>query len=268
MAASGNRASDRLKIVPPPRRDRALEAAIAATGIAIHFQPQVEPVTGFLTGVEALARWPVEPSSERLFARAAVAGLGERLSRHLQAAAIAIAARWTGPLATVRLSLNCVAADLARPSYGAWLVGECSRAGLDPKRLTLEITEESLVIDRELAAAKLFWLRQWGIRIAIDDFGTGYANLPYLTQLPLDILKLDRELIAGMDNERGRIVVRSIIAMAHDLGLEVCAEGIETAEQMALAAEWGCASAQGYLVAPGLAEPALRDFADQMLAAA
>ena len=263
MTANGKRACDRLKLVPPPRRDRALEAAIAATGIAIHFQPQVEPATGRLVGVEALARWPLEPSSERLFARAAVAGLGERLSRHLQAAAIAIAARWTGPLATVRLSLNCVAADLARPSYGAWLVGECSRAGLDPRRLTLEITEDSLVIDRALAAAKLGWLRQWGVRIAIDDFGTGYANLPYLTQLPLDLLKLDRELIAGLGNERGRIVVRSIVARAHDLGLEVCAEGVETREQMVLVEELGCALAQGYLVAPGLPDPALHRFAEQ-----
>jgi EAL domain-containing protein (putative c-di-GMP-specific phosphodiesterase class I) len=261
MEVIGERASDRLEAVPPPKRDMALEAAIAACAIRLHFQPQVDVVSNRLVGVEALARWTAEPSSEFMFARAAAAGLGERLSRHVQASAIATAACWDGPLADIRLSLNCVAADLARPNYGHWLIAECSRLGFDPSRLTLEITESSLVIDRTLAAAKLAWLREWGVRIAIDDFGTGYANLPYLTALPLDSLKLDCELIAGLGDERSRIVVRAMIEMARDLGLETCAEGVETAEQREMLAEWGCTTMQGYLIAPALDERDLLSFA-------
>ena len=261
MELIGQRASDRL--VPPiaPKRDKALEAAIATCAIRLNFQPQLAVEDGRLVGVEALSRWPAEPSSEFMFVRAVAAGLGERLSRHVQASAIATASQWTGPLGHVRLSLNCVAADLARPNYNNWLIAECWRAGIDPARLTLEITESSLVIDRALAAAKLAWLREWGVRIAIDDFGTGYANMPYLTALPLDSLKIDRELVAGLENERNRIVVRSIIAMARDLGLETCAEGVESASQREMLTDWGCTTMQGYLIAPALDEQALAAFA-------
>ncbi|HET9355049.1 MAG TPA: EAL domain-containing protein [Sphingomicrobium sp.] len=261
MITSSQRASDRLHKRQAPQRDLELEGAITADEIALRFQPQVEVASGRLVAVEALARWPLERCGERLFFRADAAGLGERLSRHAQSAAIAAAARWTGPLAHIGLALNCVAADLARPSYGGWLIGECSRFGLDPARLTIEITESSLVIDRVLAAAKLAWLRQWGVKIALDDFGTGYANLTYLTALPLDLLKIDRELIAGLNDERGRTVVQAVIAMALDLGLDVCAEGVETAEQMAMIADWGCTTAQGFLMAPALDLDELERFA-------
>ena len=260
MDVIGHRASDRLEPARPAKRDMALEAAIAACAIRLNFQPQIDVASDRMVGVEALARWQAEPSSEFMFARAAAAGLGERLSRHVQASAIATAACWDGPLANIRLSLNCVAADLARPNYGQWLIAECSRVGLDPSRLTLEITESSLVIDRKLAAAKLGWLREWGVKIAIDDFGTGYANLPYLTALPLDSLKLDCELIAGLGDERSRIVVRAMIEMARDLGLETCAEGVETLKQRDLLAEWGCTTMQGYLFAPALNERDLANF--------
>lgn len=264
MMGIGQRASDRLQAPRAPDRDLELEGAISSCEIRLNFQPQVAAKGGRLVGVEALARWSVERSSEQLFFRASDAGLSERLSRHVQGMAIATAARWTGPLSHVRLSLNCVAADLARPSYGAWLIAECGRHRFDPARLTLEITESSLVIDRSLAAAKLGWLRQWGVRIAIDDFGTGYANLPYLTALPLDVLKIDRELIAGLDSERNRIVVRSIIAMARDLGLDVCAEGVETQEQRAMVADWGCTTIQGFLIAPPLSDAALGELAPSL----
>ena len=268
MNDTGQRASDRLQAPRAPRRDLSLEAAIASNAIRLHFQPQVAISDGRLVGAEALARWWEEPRSEQLFARASQAGLGERLSRHVQSKALAVAARWSGPLAQVRLSLNCVAADLARPEYNRWLIGECGRFGFDPSRLTLEITESSLVIDRALAAAKLAWLREWGVRIAIDDFGTGYANLPYLTALPLDCLKIDRELIAGLDDERCRIVVRSMIAMARDLGLETCAEGVETEAQRRFLTKSGCTTMQGYLFAPALDGPLLESLAETMAAAA
>ena len=260
MTIGTQRASDCLQPFSP-LRDLQLERAIIADEIGLRFQPQMDLATGQMVAVEALARWPMEHCGERLFFRADAAGLGERLSRHAQGAAIAAAARWDGPLAKVGLALNCLAADLARPSYGGWLIGECNRRGLAPSRLTLEITESTLVTDPVHAAAKLAWLRQWGVRIALDDFGTGYANLTYLTALPLDVLKIDRGLIAGLSGEKGRVVVRAIIAMARELGLEVCAEGVETAEQLALVTRLGCTTAQGFLMAPALDEAELARFA-------
>lgn len=260
MTIGIQRASDRLRPVLP-LRDLRLEQAISADEITLRFQPQIDLSSGKLVAVEALARWPMEHCGERLFFRAHAAGLGERLSRHAQSAAIAAAAGWNGPLADIGLALNCLAADLARPSYGGWLIGECNRWGFSPARLTVEITESTLVVDPVHAAAKLSWLRQWGVSVALDDFGTGYANLTYLTALPLDVLKIDRALIAGLNSEKGRVVVRAIIAMARELGLKVCAEGVETAEQLALISGWGCATAQGFLMAPALDHAELAAFA-------
>src|SRR5687768_9204276 len=109
-----DRASDRLERPAPPRRDRALERAIAADNIAILFQPQIEPGTGRVTGAEALARWDGEASAQTLFDRAARAGLTERLSRFAQRKALQLAGQWSGPLAGLRVSINLLAEDLAR----------------------------------------------------------------------------------------------------------------------------------------------------------
>lgn len=261
MISISQRASDHLRVPPPALPDFELERAIRRDEITLRFQPQIDLSSGKLLAVEALARWPMEHCGERLFFRADAAGLGERLSRHAQSAAIAAAARWRGPLARIGLALNCLAADLARPSYGGWLIGECNRWGFAPARLTVEITESTLVQDPVHAAARLAWLRQWGVRVALDDFGSGYANLTYLAALPLDVLKIDRALIAGLCSEKGRVVVRAIIALARELGLGVCAEGIETTEQLALVTGWGCTTAQGFLMAPGLDEDELGSFA-------
>ena len=255
------RGSDRLKAPPQVVRDRALEQALADDSIAIAFQPQTDPCTGRVEGAEALARWSGAVSPEQLFARAAAVGLTERLSRHVQRKALQMVGGWRGPLRDLRLSLNLVPEDLARDGYDDWLVAELAAAKVDPKRLTLEITESSLVIDRAIVAARLTRLRDLGIEIAIDDFGTGYANLAYLTSLPLDTLKIDRGLIAEIvGGTRDRIVVKAMIGMARELGLKVVVEGIETAGQLALIANWGCDLYQGFLAAGALDELELRRF--------
>jgi EAL domain-containing protein (putative c-di-GMP-specific phosphodiesterase class I) len=148
------------------------------------------------------------------------------------------------------------------------LVRELAAAKLNPKRLTLEITESSLVIDRNLVSGRLSRLRELGIQIAVDDFGTGYANLAYLTSLPLDTLKIDRGLIADLvGGSRDRIVVKAMIGMAQDLGLKVVVEGIEHTAQLALVADWGCDLYQGFLVAGALDEVELARFVSASRAA-
>ena len=256
-----DRASDRLQRPAPPRRDRALEQAIAAGRIAIHFQPQIEPGTGRVAGVEALARWQGADSAGQLFERAARAGLTERLSRFAQREALQLAGQWTGPLAGLRLSINLLAEDLAREDYDRWLLAEIAAAGLSPDRVTVEITECSLLADQETAAERLGRLRSVGVQVAVDDFGTGYASLSYLTSLPLDALKIDQGLVADLAHgQRGRIVVRATIGLAHELGLKVIAEGVETAAQLALLSDWGCDLYQGFLGAGALDVAGLADF--------
>jgi EAL domain-containing protein (putative c-di-GMP-specific phosphodiesterase class I) len=196
-----------------------------------------------------------------LFARASAGGLAERLSRLVQRKALRCAAVWEGPLKTLGLSINILPADLCREGYDDWLLDEVKAAGIDPARVTAEITESALLVDQELVAARLTRLREAGIRIAVDDFGTGYASLAYLTSLPLDAIKIDRGLVADIvGGERDRIVVRAMIHLARELDLKVVVEGVETTGQLALRAEWGCDLYQGFLGAGALTHEELTRF--------
>ena len=243
------------------RRDRALEDAIAHDRIAIVFQPQIEPATGRIVAVEALARWGDQDSATRLFERAALGGLGERLSRFAQRKALRIAGSWRPPLSDLRLSINLLAEDLAREGYDSWLLAEIAAAGLSPGKVTVEITEGSLLADLPLAAKRLGRLRGAGVQVAVDDFGTGFASLSYLTSLPLDALKIDRGLVADLvAGRRDRIVVQAMIGLARELNLKVVVEGVETEGQLALIAEWGCDLYQGFLGAAALDEGVLARF--------
>jgi len=232
----GRRASDKQAPAPStPVRDQLLESLIAHEQIEVLYQPQIEPGTGRIVGAEALARSALTPSAEGLFKRAAAAGLDERLSRLIQRKALRCAAAWEGPLRNLKLSVNLLPADLAREGFEKWLLEEIETAGMDPTRLTVEITESALLVDQEVVAERLNLLRKAGISIAIDDFGTGYASLAYLTSLPLDMIKIDRGLITEIvGRERDRIVVRAMIRLARELDLLVAVEGVESTPQLAL----------------------------------
>ena len=256
------RASDTGAIPPAaPRRDPLLEAAIAHEQVDVLYQPLIEPSTGRIVGAEALARSPVVAGAEMLFARASAGGLAERLSRLVQRKALRCAAVWEGSLKGLGLSINILPADLSRIGYESWLLDEVSAAGIDPRRVTAEITESALLVDQEAAAERLQRLREAGIRIAVDDFGTGYASLAYLTSLPLDAIKIDRGLVADIvGGERDRIVVRAMIHLARELDLKVVVEGVETTGQLALLADWGCDLYQGFLGAGALTHEELTRF--------
>ena len=258
----GRRASDRPAPVPAaPTRDTFLEAVIAHEQVDVLYQPQIEPLTGRIAGAEALARSSISPSAEALFARAAAAGLGERLSRLIQRKALRCAAVWEGPLKGLDLSLNLLPEDISREGYDQWLLDEMQAAGIDPARVTVEITENALLVEQDCVAGRLARLRAAGIKVAIDDFGTGYASLAYLTTLPLDTIKIDRGLIADIvGGERDRIVVRAMIRLARELDLKVVVEGVESTAQLALLADWGCELYQGFLGAGALTQEELTRF--------
>jgi EAL domain-containing protein (putative c-di-GMP-specific phosphodiesterase class I) len=242
-------------------QDPLLESIIAHEQVEVLYQPQIEPSSGRIAGAEALARSAITPSAQTLFARAAAAGLGERLSRLVQRKALRSAAVWEGPLKGLKLSINLLPEDISRDGYEQWLLDEVQANGMDPKRLTVDITESALLVDQPAVAARLSRLREAGISIAIDDFGTGYASLAYLTTLPLDMIKIDRGLIADIvGGQRDRIVVRAMIRLARELDLAVAVEGVESTPQLALLAEWGCDLYPGFLGAGALTEEELWRF--------
>lgn len=255
------RAEERRAAAPRRRRDDLLAAVIAHRQVAVVFQPQINPLTGAVEGTEALARWDRVAGAEQLFARAEAAGLSERLSRLVQSKALSAAAAWEGPLRRLRISINLLPDEILQAGYVDWLLDEVKSVGIDPKRVTIEITENVLLSDLDTVAINLQRLRDAGIKVSLDDFGTGYASFAYLGSLPLDALKIDRGLISkiGM-NERDRIVVKSIFGLARDLGLSIVAEGVESTSQLVLLAEWGCELYQGFLGAGALDEQELARF--------
>ncbi len=245
--------------------DDATRAALADRQISIMLQPQFEVLSGHLVGAEALARLQHPElgtvSAGDLFAAADRCDLREELSHLIQEKAITLAANWPAALNELRLAVNLGAEEMT-DSYGPHLLKLLDAAGFAACRLTLELTEESLVRDLDLAAAQLDLLRAKGVRIAVDDFGTGYSSLAYLKALPLDYLKIDKGMTpdilgAGKD----RIILRAIIAMAKALGIAIIAEGVEKAEELALLKAEGCDYFQGYLRAPPLAPDEFEKFA-------
>jgi len=248
--------------LPMDRLAGDLRGALERGEIEMLFQPQVAIGDGTITGVEALARWRHpefgEVGAEPLFAAAEHAGLTAALSDHAQRTALTAAAHWPGLLSGLRLAINVTAEDIARASFADILLDRIDSSGFPRTRLTVEITESGLIDDLARAAGLFAELRAAGLRVAIDDFGTGYSSLAYLKALPLDYLKIDKQLaqdVAG--SPRDRVVVRGVIDMARSLGLAVVAEGVETEEQLDLLAREGCQYYQGFLCSEALSSAAL-----------
>jgi diguanylate cyclase (GGDEF)-like protein/PAS domain S-box-containing protein len=220
----------------------------------VYFQPIVDLETGETWGMEALLRWE-HPEQGLLEASEFMADLeesglaipaGERVLEE----ACWQALRWQEqdpliPPLVVSVNLSAVQferSDLAR--IGAEVLG---KTGLDPRRLSLDVTETSYIRILEERIASLDRLKELGVGVSIDDFGVGYSSLSYLKRLPADILKIDRSFVRGVGEvEEDTAIVRMIIDLAHTLGMKVVAEGIEEWEQAALLAEMGCDMGQGF----------------------
>ena len=141
--------------------------------------------------------------------------------------------------------MNLSPKQFAQPDLVGQVKGILEETGLDASFLKLEITESVLMDDFEAAAKLLFELRALGVRLSIDDFGTGYSSLTYLHRFPIDTLKIDRSFVMRMDKDNVEIV-RTILSLAENLGMDVVAEGIETQVQLALLRDLGCQNGQGY----------------------
>ena len=229
----------------------ALEQALTSNELEVHYQPLVSLSDGTLVGVEALLRWrgsngQYVPLSE-LIPIAEETGLIDPIGRFVLERACRDVRSWqevSGDPLDVAVNVSVV--QLQRGT----LVGDVDRAlarsGLQPESLVLEITESSLTNDNLDTARNLRDLRARGVRLALDDFGTGYSSLERLRRFPVDIVKIDRSFTKAIDREREGMLIQSIIDLGRSMGMEVVAEGIETAGQLAALKTRGATLGQGF----------------------
>ena len=235
------------------RAERAVETALRTADLSaemrMHYQPILDTATGAVIMVEALARWtsPVlgQIPPDRFVAAAERSGMIQALTLLLLRKTLADCARLPPH---VGLSFNLSAHDLAAPETVEAIIATVRESCIDPRRLTLELTETALMRDFEQAKAAIVSLRALGMKIALDDFGTGYSSLGYVHRLPLDKIKIDRSFMAAVDTEVGGSVIATILTLCRTLGLDGIAEGIETPDQREAARRHGCRYIQGYLV--------------------
>jgi EAL domain-containing protein (putative c-di-GMP-specific phosphodiesterase class I) len=231
-----------------------LERAITSGAFVLRYQPIVELRGGRMIGVEALVRW--RHPRRGLMAPgdfihvAEETGLVVPLGSWVLNCALSDLARWREmlPATDVTMSVNVSAHQIRDPGFLDTLVGALTRWDVPAESLVLEITETALLADDARVSADLAALRRLGLRIAIDDFGTGYSSLDYLRRHTIDVLKIDRSFIAGMEtSSRQAALVGAIVHLARALNLRVVAEGVETAAQRDALLLAGGGLAQGHL---------------------
>jgi len=239
-------------VVARLKQETDLRRAIDRGELRLHYQPAYHLGSGEVTGVEALVRWE-HPEHGLLapadFIHAAEAtGLVVPMGLWALREACRRAIVWREQIGTQpTICVNLSARQLQDPFLIREIGLTLEETGLAPAYLELEITESIVMAEATNTRQTLAELKQLGLRIAIDDFGTGYSSLSYLRDLPVDTLKIDRSFVAGLDQDQGsQAIIRAIATLAHELGLVVTAEGIETADQLALVRTLGIDIAQGY----------------------
>jgi EAL domain-containing protein (putative c-di-GMP-specific phosphodiesterase class I) len=232
-------------------------------GLAVHYQPIVELASGVPRGFEALLRWhhpfhgliPAQDIVEVAEASGRIVELGDWVLRQ---ALIDASMFGSAGSQVPYVSIN-VSADQLDPGFTDRTRGQIAAVGLDPSQVVLEITESRLVPDSEGIWDDLVELRRTGVQVAIDDFGTGYSSLAYLRHPVIDMLKLDQTFLGGLGDDRSRTILRSVVELAGNLGIDLVAEGIENDATLSLLVDLGCAFGQGFLFAPAMSlEDALR----------
>lgn len=228
--------------------EQALRNAVIADEVDVHFQPIVNLKNDMVVGFEALARW-CDPDlgyvSPAVFVPLAEErGFIDSLSEALLRKAAQTALSWPKELF---LSFNLSSAQLTDPNTAANVLGIIHRAGLDPRRLELEITETAVMMDADTAKKIIAELREAGVRIALDDFGTGQSSLGRLREFAFDKVKVDRAFVSQISTDRAcEHIVKAIVAMCDGLNLQVVAEGIENFSEALKLKALGCGMGQGY----------------------
>lgn len=234
--------------------ESSLRRVLERNELRVHYQPQVDMRTGKIVGMEALVRWQhsigemIQPSAFIPLAEeiGLIAPIGEWVLRSACHQAKAWQRDGFPPL---RVGVNVSARQLHDPDFSDVVTYIVNESGIDPKWINIEITESVVVEDAKEAISKFCQLHDVGITVAIDDFGIGYSSLSYLRDFPVDQLKIDRSFVQNLPHEANDAnIARHIIEMAHDVGLTVIAEGVETKEQYEFLRSLGCDEAQGFLM--------------------
>ncbi|MBV9461356.1 MAG: EAL domain-containing protein [Bradyrhizobium sp.] len=229
--------------------EQDMRKALPAGEFELYYQPVVNLRTSAISGFKALIRWNhparglISPATFIPLAEESgfIVPLGEWVIRQ----ACLTAARWPEHL---HVAVNISASQFHSAGLLQVIVGGLDTAGLDPKRLDIEITETVLLQDKEATLSILHQLRALGIRIAMDDFGTGYSSLTYLQSFPFDKIKIDRSFVKDITENAGSLnIVRAVASLANGMGMTATAEGVETNEQLDRITAEGCTEMQGYL---------------------
>jgi EAL domain-containing protein (putative c-di-GMP-specific phosphodiesterase class I) len=238
-------------------QEKLLRRALEFNQFVVYYQPQMDLDTGEIVSAEALVRWIhpksglIEPS--HFIPSAEISGLIVPLGDWVLETAARQIERWRHTLGPIRLAVNLSARQFHQRDLRRRVLRALESASLDPKFLEVEITETVAMSDAAQTVGIVRDLKASGIRTAVDDFGTGYSSLAYLRRFSLDVLKIDGSFVVGLGHEVfDETIVKTVIGMAHSLGLEVVAEGVETPTQLAFLTENGCDMMQGYVLAPPL----------------
>lgn len=239
-------------------QDKSIKAALKDEEFILLFQPVLDLKTKKIAGCEALVRWQTEEGKlilpgefiPRAEASDLILELGYWIARKACAYQKRLASHFNHPLF---VSINLSGKQFDDPLLVDSLAAIMSDAGIDHGLIKFEITESLLMDNPEVASDALLRLKNTGARLAIDDFGTGYSSFSYLYQLPLDTLKIDRTFVNSMSsNLKSSQIVKSLINLSHDLGMDVIAEGIETKTEIKMLRKLGTDYGQGYIFSDGL----------------
>jgi diguanylate cyclase (GGDEF)-like protein len=237
-----------------------LPNAIRAGQLDLHYQPQVRCVgeEAIVDGVECLVRWhhpglgSVPP--DEFIGLAEKTGYIVELTRYVLRLALARCREWRDRQWGLGVSVNISALDLQRSAFARDVREMLETYRLPPEVLCLEVTESAAMEDPQSSIRRLSALKELGVRLSIDDYGTGYSSLAHLRQLPVHELKIDKSFVLELDrSEDDQTIVRSTIELAHNVGLEVVAEGVESQRILWQLDQWGCDRAQGFHVSRPLA---------------
>ncbi|MBI3596224.1 MAG: EAL domain-containing protein [Nitrospirae bacterium] len=231
-----------------------LHYAIEHNELLLFYQPKISLKTRHIVGVEALVRWKhphrgmIPP--DQFILPAEQTGLIHPLTRWVLAAGMRQCKAWRDVGMELTVSVNLSARNLLDPKLPAQVTEQLQAAGVNPDWMRLEITESAIMSDPAHALDVLTRLHEMGIRLSIDDFGIGYSSLVYLQKLPVDTVKIDKSFVINMTkSQNDAVIVRSTIDLAHNLGLKVIAEGVESEEIWNQLSALGCDAAQGYYMA-------------------
>jgi len=233
--------------------ESGIKRALERGELVLHYQPRFDALTGMIIGVEALVRWKHPErgliAPENFIPMAEELGIIGAVGEWVLFTACRQNRDWqSAGLTPVRIAVNISGYQISEPGFADLLVRVLSETGLDASCLELEITETSLMQNIEMSVTTLQMIKSTGVSISIDDFGTGYSSLAYLKKLPIDTLKIDKSFIHDLLNDPDDdAIVSATIALAHNMDLQVVAEGVTTAAQTAFLLQRNCTAMQGYL---------------------